>query len=151
MARKPGAPKEEATDLASDAAPSQVGATAATQIQGPSSTKSTSTETVYTDQPQPRQPRPLKVDAHYPVARMTYLTISTEDLATLGVSSGIGSIALSFTFFFAKEAYSTQLPLAIAGAIGFGAIALTSYLFFGGYVVRIRRRSNLTWWHIFGE
>jgi hypothetical protein len=83
---------------------------------------------------------------------MIYLTISTEDLAGIAVSSGIGSLALSGTLFFAKEAYAANWPPPMmVGLVFFGAMTLAAYLFLGGLVVRIRRRSNLSWWNIFGE
>lgn len=98
-----------------------------------------------------RQPRPQKADIHYAVARMTHLTISTEELATLGFSSGIGSLALSGTIFFANEAVSSGIPLAIDGVAFFAAITIASYVFFGGLVRRIRMRSKLSGWRIFSD
>ena len=95
-----------------------------------------------------RQTRPKQVEAHYPVARMTYLTISTEDLAALAMSSGIGSLALSALIYFYKAAPSETASVGFAFTL---AITLTAYVFFGGLVIRIRRRSKLRWWNLFGE
>lgn len=100
----------------------------------------------------PRQARPLQVQGHYPVPRVTYLTISTEDLAGLALSSGIGSLALTGTLHFAKEAYSSSwsAPL-VVGFVFFAAMTIVLYVFFAGLLARLRRRSGLTWWNIFGE
>ena len=78
---------------------------------------------------------------------MIYLTVSTEDLATIAMSSGIGSLALAITIYLYKFA-STQVEYtALTFTI---AITLFAYLFFGGMIIRIRKRSGLTWWNIFG-
>jgi hypothetical protein len=72
---------------------------------------------------------------------MIYLTISTEDLAALAVSSSIGSIALSAAIYFFKLAppsESSSVTLTLAGGI-----TIAAYLWFGGLVIRIRRRSGL--------
>jgi len=95
----------------------------------------------------PRQPRPLKVDAHYPVAQMTYLTISTEDLAGLAFSSGVGSLALSGTIYFHKMSGESET----VGLVFCIAIMIAAYVYFGGLVRRIRKRSRLSSWKLFGE
>lgn len=98
-----------------------------------------------------RQPRPQKVDADYRGAEMTYLTLSTEDLAGLTFSSGIGSIMLTGTIYFAEQAYSTQFQQFIGALVFFGAATLVSYVYFFGLVARIRTRSGLSRWRIFSE
>lgn len=127
------------------------GAASDTTLVGAETTTPTEKYLGDTASAKPRQPRPLKVDAHYPVARMTYLTISTEELATLGISSGAGSLALSFAFYFSREAYSTGESLAYFGAAGFIAAAVVAYILFGGLLRRIRTRSDLSPWKIFSE
>jgi uncharacterized membrane protein len=82
---------------------------------------------------------------------MTYLTITIEELAALGISSGAGSLALSFAFYFSKEAYASGLPIAYFGAAGFIAVAVVIYILFGGLLRRIRKRSGLHPWKIFSE
>ena len=83
---------------------------------------------------------------------MTYLTLSTEDLAGIAFSSGVGSIALSGTLYFAKETYSAGWPTAMTiGLVFFAAMTIAAYIYFGGLVARIRRRSGRTWWNVFGE
>ncbi len=97
-----------------------------------------------------RQSRPVKVADHYPVRRMTYLTITTKELKFLGFSSGIGSVALAFASFFAKEWMASDKPtgLLFVGAFGFAVVALSAYLYFGGLIAEIRRDSDLPGWEI---
>lgn len=99
----------------------------------------------------PRQARPRQVDAHYPVARMTYLTVSTEDLAYLATSSGIGSIALSATVYLYQAPAAETNEFVSVSLTFFAVIAIVAYLFFGGLIIRIRKRSHLSWWNIFGD
>jgi hypothetical protein len=80
---------------------------------------------------------------------MTFLTISTEELAGLAFSSGVGSIGLSGTIYFYRF-WGTAEPVSVA--FGFSlATAIAAYLYFGGLVRRIRKRSDLSAWRIFGE
>ena len=79
---------------------------------------------------------------------MTYLTDSTEDLAFLAMTSGIGSLALSALIYFYNADTSEA---ASVGFYFFLVITAVAYVFFGGLVIRIRRRSGLRWWNLFGE
>jgi hypothetical protein len=99
-----------------------------------------------------RQSRPIKVADNYPVRKMTYLQITTQELRTLGLSSGAGSVGLAFAGYFAKEAYAQQwaAPLVLA-TIGFVAVSICVYIIFFGLVISIRRTSNLKGLGIFGE
>lgn len=79
---------------------------------------------------------------------MTYIYVTPEELATLALSSGAGSLGLSAAIF----VYNAQPGHGVTITFGFLiAIAMVAYLLFGGLLVRIRRRSDLTWWNIFGE
>lgn len=100
----------------------------------------------------PRRSRPKTVDANYPVAKMTYLTISTEDLAALALSSGVGSIGLSGSIYLwgFLELANLSKPMSVAFTL-FLATTIAGYLYFGGLVYQIRRRSGLTGWNIFSE
>lgn len=82
---------------------------------------------------------------------MTYLTISTEDLAYLATSSGIGSLALSAAVYLYHAPASQSNEYVSVSFTFLVAIAIAAYLFFGGLVIRIRKRSNLSWWNILGD
>jgi len=144
MARQPGDSQSAASEP--DAIEVSQASTGGAPI-SVANAKTTSTETTYGAQP-PRQTRPKQVDAHYPVARMTYLTVSTEDLAFLAASSGIGSIALSAAVYLYHAQDSEPVRVALMFTV---ATTLAAYVCFGGLLIRVRRRSGLTWWNILGE
>jgi hypothetical protein len=98
-----------------------------------------------------KQGTPKKVDADYRTASMIYVHVSTEDLAGLAYSSGIGSIMFTGTIYAAKEAYSSQVPFAVGALVFFAAGTLASYGYFLGLFRRIRKRSDLSAWGFFGE
>ena len=84
---------------------------------------------------------------------MTYLTISTEDLAALAFSSAVGSLGLSgaiYLFIALKNLGWNSEPVFVA-ALLCGAIALAAYVWFFGLFVRVRQRSGISGWRIFGE
>lgn len=83
---------------------------------------------------------------------MIHLTITTQEMRMLGLSSGTGSVALAFAGYFAKEAADNQWPShLVLATIGFVAITIFIYAMFFGLVKSIRRQSDLKGLGIFGD
>lgn len=99
-----------------------------------------------------RQGRPKPVDADYRTRRMIHLTITTQEMRMLGLSSGSGSVSLAFAGYFAKIAAEKDWPADIVLAtIGFAAVTIFVYAMFFGLVKSIRRQSDLKGLGIFGD
>jgi hypothetical protein len=103
--------------------------------------------TVGTDSNVQRQANPQRVDPDYRRAKMTYLTITTEELGTLALSGGGGSVGLSGSIYFWKLAPSETSGVGLMVCI---AVTLVCYIIFAGLFQRIRRRSDLPRWRLFG-
>ena len=78
---------------------------------------------------------------------MTFLTITTEELGTLALSGGAGSVGLSATIYFWKLAPNEASAVGLTVCI---AVTVVSYLIFAGLFQRIRKRSDLPRWRLFG-
>jgi len=78
---------------------------------------------------------------------MTFITITSEELAALAFLGGVGSLSLSASIYFFKIADQGE---AVSVGLAFcAAITIVVYVFIGGLVGRIRRRSGLSAWKLF--
>jgi len=90
---------------------------------------------------------PQRVEQDYRRAKITFVQVSTEELGTLALMGGAASVALSGTIYFWKLAPSETSAVGLVICI---AVTLVCYLIFAGLFRRIRKRSDLSPWHLFG-
>ena len=106
--------------------------------------------------PKPRNPRTVSIE--HPVRDMTYFTITGAELVYLGFSSGIGSAALGGAVYLYKQYadLTSRVPLPNGEILSqthsfvwfLGALAVVSYLVFGGTVLKIKWSSGQRGWRL---